>query len=385
MSKILIAVLNTNVGGGITTSVMNLMRELCDRGHEVVFLDFSAHVPNASVSPKAKQIFLTGRARYCLLGKKDIQTAPALKKPFLALLGLIKKATVKSGLWHRLIFKRLPEQYDAAIAFRQCAPCYNFVLHKVKAKTKIGFVHGDVNYMDDISSWQPQMKHFDKIAYVSNAAKQNFIHKHPELEKNAATVYNMFDFAQMKAQALAPCPVTTDETKKAVVTVARIDNATKQIHWIPQICAKLKEMGAPPFHWYVLGNGADLAGDKALAEELKVNDVLTFTGMIPNPYPMLSRAFLSVLPSKTEGYCMTVMETLSLGVPLVATPFTSITEQMTSGKEGLITEMSVEAVAKAVYAMLTNQNGIYEKCKAYLSIQNYTNDVAYEQFMSMLS
>lgn len=385
MSKILIAVLNTNVGGGITTSVMNLTRELCDRGHEVTFLDFSARVPNASVSPKAKQIFLTGRARHFLLGKKGIQKAPAIKKPFLAILGLVKKVTIKSGLWHKIIFKKLPDEYDAAIAFRQCAPCYNFVLNKVTAKTKIGFVHGDVNYMDDISSWQPQMKRFDKIAYVSDAAKQNFICKYPELEKNATTVYNMFDFAQMKIRALEPCPVRINESKKTVLTIARIDNATKQIHWIPQICAKLKEKGAPAFHWYVLGEGSDLPRVQALVQELKVEDVLTFTGTIPNPYPILNKAFLGVLTSKTEGYCMTVMENLALGIPLVATHFSSITEQMTSGVQGLIADLSVDAVAEAVYAMLTNQNGIYEKCKTNLAKQSYTNDVAYAQFMSMLS
>ena len=82
---------------------------------------------------------------------------------------------------------------------------------------------------------------------------------------------------------------------------------------------------------------------------------------------------------------MTVMETLSLGVPLVATAFTSITEQMTSGREGIITEMSVEAVTDGVLAMLTNRDGIHDKCKANLAAHTYTNDTAYEQFMGLLT
>ena len=58
-------------------------------------------------------------------------------------LGAMKKLTIRSGLWYKLIFSQFNkgECFDVAIAFRQCAPCYSFVLNKVNAKKKIGFVH----------------------------------------------------------------------------------------------------------------------------------------------------------------------------------------------------------------------------------------------------
>ena len=140
----------------------NFINELCERENDVTFLDFSSNIKNQNIHPKANQIFLSGKARYWVLGKGDIIKAPLIKKPFLMVLGLLKKTLNKIGLWNNLIFNKIHEHFDVAVAFRQCAPCYSFVLNKVNADKKIGFVHGDVDFMGDISSWQPFMKKFDK-------------------------------------------------------------------------------------------------------------------------------------------------------------------------------------------------------------------------------
>ena len=193
--RILLTVTDTGMGG-VTTAAVNFSNELASRGHEVVFLDMSGkHQVCDKLDDSVKLGKLSGRSRYWQLGAGDLARASGIKKLFLAALGIAKKLTIRSGIWNRLIFKKYKEygEFDVAIAYRQCAPCYSFVLNKVKAKKKLGFVHGEIAYMGDISSWQKYMKHFYKVCYVSEAVKEQFTAKYPEFERNASSVHNFFD------------------------------------------------------------------------------------------------------------------------------------------------------------------------------------------------
>ena len=128
-------VVTDSMMGGITTAATNFVNELAKRGHEVSFLDMSGENKNASsLSDSVDVLELSGRAKCWNLGKKDIKRSRGIKKIGTVLLGVIKKITVRMGFWYSLIFnkqKQLPE-FDLAIAYRQCAPCYKFVLKSVK-------------------------------------------------------------------------------------------------------------------------------------------------------------------------------------------------------------------------------------------------------------
>ncbi len=376
--KILIVVPDTNIGG-VTTSVYNFSSELEKRGHNITFLDFSAKENNQAINKNIQQIFLKGRAKYWQLGAKQIKSAPIVKRPFLLVLGLLKKLTIKSGVWDKIIFKKLEGEYDVAVAFRQCAPCYSFVLNKVNAKKKIGFVHGDVDFIGDISSWQPLMKSFDKIAYVSDAVKEGFIKKYPELKSNAATVYNMLSTEKITALSKEENPFVFDKKVKNIVTVARIENATKQIDWIPQICKNLLKKCGQQFHWYVIGDGPDLEIDKEMSRKLGLEGVLTFTGAFENPYKILKDADLFVLPTKTESFGLVVAEALILGVPCVVSQYPALFEILKDGEQGLIAQQTVQSVAKKIKQLIENQdlyNAIKKNCENYEGL----NALAYEQF-----
>lgn len=383
MKKILIVVTDTDVGG-ITTAVYNFIDELYQKGNDVTFLDFSAQDNNPHINSTVKQIHLQGISKYWKLNKHTLDNVPFIQKPFFAALGIVKKITNRNGTWNNLIFKKLPEEYDIAIAYRQCSPCYSFVLNKVKADKKICFIHGDIDFMDDVSSWQPMMYQFDKNAYVSNSAKRNFIRNYPNLTKNACTVYNMFNYWQIKEKSLLPNNYVITHNVKNIVTVARIDNTSKQIDWIPCICNKIREQTNVNFHWYVLGDGPDMDYVKELSRRNATDDVLSFIGNVENPYSILRTAYLGVLTSKTEGYPMVVMETLSLGVPMVVTHYDSAPEQINDGADSLIAEVQIDSVVNLIIDMLENRDGIYDKCKQALLEREFNNDLSYSQFMDCI-
>ena len=128
--KVLIAVHDTRVGG-VTTAAVNLSNELTSRGHNVFFLDMSGENECAErLSDNIDLLSLKGRSRLWNIGNESVRRAGVIKKLGILALGAIKKLTIRSGLWYKLIFSQFNkgESFDVAIAFRQCAPCYSFVL-----------------------------------------------------------------------------------------------------------------------------------------------------------------------------------------------------------------------------------------------------------------
>lgn len=380
--KVLVVVPDSDLGG-VTSSAVNFATELEKRGNEVYFLDMSAQIREKNLLPEGIQaVCFEGLSRKWNIGVDDVRKAKGLGKLGVLLLGAVKKLTIRSGLWYRLIFSRFDQygEFDVAIAFRQCDPCYSFVLYKVPAKKKIGFVHGELKYMGDISSWKRHMTKFHKIAYVSNAVREEFVADYPELKKNACTVYNMFDADRILRMAQEEPAVVFDREKRNIVTVARIDNAFKQIHWIPQICVKLKEQTKVLFHWYVVGDGPDYDETVELAVELGVTDVLTFVGQQDNPFAIISNADFSVLTSKSEAYGMVVVESLIVGVPIVVAQYPAIHEIITDGTQGVVARQEIEHMTACIRNIM-EKNGFSTERKRQLLDHQSINHKAYIQFM----
>lgn len=384
--KILLAVTDTEMGG-VTTAAVNFSNELSRRGHEVFFLDMSGENKCADRLDDAINLAaLDGRSRYWNLGSAQLKNARGLKKLLLGALGAMKKITIRLGLWHTLIFEKYKKygSFDVAIAYRQCAPCYSFVLEKVKAKRKLGFVHGEFKYMGDISSWQRYMKRLDRVCYVSGAVKDEFCAAYPELAKNAAVVYNMFDHERMRELARESSDLLFDKEKVNIVTVSRVENDFKRIHLIPEICKILKGKTKSPFAWYIVGDGPDIDEDKLISESCGTTDVLFFVGKRENPFAILKSADVSVLTSKSEAYPMTVIESLILEIPVIVARFAAATEMIEDGRTGLITEQNVDDIAEKLLNVIENRNEILDRLKGFCKNNKVTNEKAYGQFLSAL-
>jgi N-acetylgalactosamine-N,N'-diacetylbacillosaminyl-diphospho-undecaprenol 4-alpha-N-acetylgalactosaminyltransferase len=68
-----------------------------------------------------------------------------------------------------------------------------------------------------------------------------------------------------------------------------------------------------------LGEGPLAADLQRLGSELGLDDRLVFGGFLRNPYSVIGRAGLFMLTSNHEGFSNSLLEAMSLGVPVVAT------------------------------------------------------------------
>ena len=371
--------------GGITVAAVNICNELIKRGHQVSLLNFSGTSVPEELDQKVALPRLCGSGKYWDLQMSDLAGKSRSTKIKGMLLGGIKKLTVRSGLWYRLIFRRNKEHYDAAVAFRQCVPTFSYVLNKVSADKKIGFVHCDPTYLNDCEyPFVKRMPHLDRVAYVSDGVRKLFVAKYPFLAKNASTVYNFFDADQIQALAQESNPLSFPPGTTNIVTVARVTNWDKQIQWIPEIAAKLVQNGNIDFHWYIVGDGTDRKEDEALAQQLNVSEYLTFAGHQNNPYCILNDADFMVLTSRTEAYPMVVIESLILKKPVVTTEYPAAREMIRDGETGRVAPVDVDGMTAAVTEMLNNENGVLDHCRQTLSGYRHTNEFAYEQLLQAL-
>ena len=179
-------------------------------------------------------------------------------------------------------------------------------------------------------------------------------------------------------------PISFEEDKKNIVTIARIENGQKQTQWIVEICEKLKRDSDVPFHWYVLGNGIDYNDMVNLVKQKGLEDVLTFTGEQSNPYAITKNADFTVLTSKWESFGLVVIESFVLGKPVVVAEYPAAYELIENGTNGLIAKQDVNDLYLNVKRMLENENQVLTQCQKHLSDYLYNNDKAYNQFLDAI-
>jgi len=105
----------------------------------------------------------------------------------------------------------------------------------------------------------------------------------------------------------------------------------------------------------IVGDGPERAELEALAQRLGVADRTSFVGWIDEPRSLLSSFDVLALPSRNEGFPLTVLEALLAEVPVVATDVGSVREAVVPGETGVLVEPEdVDALAAALRALLAD-------------------------------
>lgn len=368
--------------GGITASLRNLTALLCERGHKVDILN----LPKADSLPddfdkRIELIPLDSRSRLWNLSGEDVNRAKGLGKLKLLLLGFVKKLMNRGEGWMNYAFRHLSfEGYDAVIGFRQSPVCFYLASRKTRGGKKCGFWHVDIEYAGDISSWDYLLSELDSVACVSNATKDSMKTRYPMLQNKACTVYNLFDVEKINRLAKECNPY--ENSVFNIVTVSRVEFEQKQLHFIPEICRRLKQDGFL-FKWHIVGDGPHMTSLKSLIVEKKVEEMITLQGARNNPFPFLRGADLFVLTSLWETYGMVVVEALVCSTPVIACEYPALNEILSDGVNGLTAENSIDGIYNALRSILSNKE-LYEKIKLGATKYEYTPEIAYNQFMEMV-
>lgn len=105
----------------------------------------------------------------------------------------------------------------------------------------------------------------------------------------------------------------------------------------------------PKLHFMAVGDGERLPVMKELAQELGIGDKICFAGMQKEVGGFLKAFDIFVLASKKEGLGTSVLDAMSVGLPIIGTKAGGIPEMIEPGISGLLVEKrNPEALAEAM-------------------------------------
>jgi glycosyltransferase involved in cell wall biosynthesis len=146
-----------------------------------------------------------------------------------------------------------------------------------------------------------------------------------------------------------------EDTTRIVVSVANL-HALKD-HETLLHAARTVITQLPDVIFWLVGDGPRKPQLELLSAELGLGERVRFLGMREDAVSLVAAADLFVLSSFSEGLPISVVESIALGVPVVATDVGGVREAFTDGVEGLLVPVrSPDRLAQALINVLNDSS-----------------------------
>lgn len=270
---------------------------------------------------------------------------------------LIKNNTIsEQRTWKhvRCSIDALPKKYDMAIGYLEKSSIY-FVVDKVKAKKKIGWIHtnydnSDMNKKIDY----PFFNKLDNLVTVSEECAASLKKNFTELEPKIKIIYNILSPNQLFKLSQKNTSISPFSKKQIkILTVARL-SSEKGIDIAINACNIVASKGYN-FVWIVLGEGIEREKLQKTVNKYGLNKHFYLLGNKDNPYPYFRFADIYVQPSRFEGKSIAIDEAKILKKPIIVTEFSTARDQITNGIDGIIVDMDAKSVAAGIEELIRNK------------------------------
>lgn len=282
---------------------------------------------------------------------------------------------------YKKVIRKLPGKYDVACGYLDGESVY-YVVDKVKADKKIGWNQNDYNGL----SFNPiiDREYYDKLDSIVTLTEEC-----NEILKNIFPQYvdKMFQIPPITTQeyinrcAIEYKPVEYQNYQGYnIVSVGRLVEQ-KGFDIAIDACKILKDSGLD-FKWYIIGNGELFEKLSNAIEEKKLKDNVILLGEKGNPYPYIKGADLFVQPSRFEGKSVILNEAKMLCVPILATKYPTVVDQIDNMKNGVIVELDAKSLAAGVINIL-NDRELQSHITNTLKNTDFSDDVVKEKYSKL--
>ena len=228
-------------------------------------------------------------------------------------------------LWAKLTYLKKVEKiikekkYDIVIDYSSNLLKYNNLDIKVPIFAWIHFslTFGEQLNTDKIEKYKKQYKKYEKILAICDTMRDEFVKILGMDEKKVELVYNPIDLETIRKKAENIDKKYEDYLKKDYfLQVSRLTEQKQPEHLV-DIYYKLKQQGIKE-KLYFIGNGEKIELIKQKIREYNLENDVVLLGQIENPYPFFKNAKLFVHTAKYEGLPTVLLESLTLGTPVVS-------------------------------------------------------------------
>jgi glycosyltransferase involved in cell wall biosynthesis len=335
--------------GGAEKVLVSFANELVSRGHQVEVLEL---YEKGLLKPQ-----FDSRVTF------DAICSKAYTEKYYASLAQVKQNPLLLGklVFSKIVgYRRFAEKlaagryagrkFDVAINYLEIESP-EFLLKHVKAGKYIQWLHIDIANMEhpeDADRFRDVWGRMDGIVCVSEYARQNFIHRYPELEARTHLIYNFYNTDTIRSQGQKSCILPG--MKPALLSVGRMTEQKKYLRFL-DVLARLQKEGYS-FSWHILGEGIQRPEIEEKIRALGLDRRVFLHGVTDNPYRYMKNCDLFVLPSGWEGFPTVTVEAKILSCPVLATDVAGIREQLVHGETGWIVKNDEKAIYEGVRSLL---------------------------------
>lgn len=272
--------------------------------------------------------------------------------------------------------------YDYAIGWGQGNPTH-YVAEKVNADKKFAWINAD--YISTGHSKEFDFSYYeryDKLVAVSDKLEAILKEQFYELEDRVTTILDIQN-AELINQMSLHKDADLNEKSDALrlVTVGRMEQL-KGYDLAVEAARILKEQGLN-FEWYFVGDGTFRTTVENMISQYGLQKEIKLVGVKSNPYPFVESADIYVQTSRHEGYCLTLAEARILNKPCVSTNFEVVYDQLVNEKNGLIVDMSGQAIADGIIR-LVNDVELRNSLVECLKTEKKGNLEEFDKFVKLL-
>lgn len=195
----------------------------------------------------------------------------------------------------------------------------------------------------------------DSILAISKGIKDDFANHYPVDPDRIRVIHNPINVNEINLLKEKPVdlPDPIDDHRKVIVAIGRL---VPQKGYDQMLDAFQRIRREVPSKLLILGDGADRSHIQNKIAEYGLDNDVTLTGFVENPWSYLNRADLYLSTSRYEGFHLTIVEAMACGVVPVATNCDyGPREIITDGVDGrLVPVDNTKAIADAVIELLQN-------------------------------
>lgn len=387
MKKKVLFVMHTLGYGGAERSLVNLLHELPEDRYEVDLLLFQKKGALLQQLPSWVRVLETPDRLNRLYGptaKAGVLALPKVLGTGLARLARKKRKPRTAWRWKHVYkgcIESLPGHYDVAAAFGGTELMY-YIHDKVDAARRLVWIHTDYRTGEYAEEYdRPYLEKTDKIISVSPQCVRVLEEIFPPLRDRMCCVENITSSALVRERAGDYVPQEYANDGCTILSVGRLWGQ-KGFDLAVDAAAVLKENGFL-FHWFIVGEGVLRNTLQRQINSLGLEKHVQLIGTRENPYPYMKHCTVLVQPSRCEGKSVVLDEAKILAVPVVATAYPTVHDQIDGENEGLIAELTPAGLAEQIQRLCEDPQ-LYAKIREHLQAREYGNAAEVKKYMALL-
>ena len=225
-------------------------------------------------------------------------------------------------------------------------------LHKINLQNKkiIGWSHAGSGELLRKKQKRENVNKYDCIVTINETMKNGYLKNYNN--KEVVKIYNFLDFDLIEKKAEEK--LEKDYGKYIISVGSLTENKNHKL--LINAFKILKDKYKVSEKLLIVGEGKERENLEKQIKELNLENDVLLLGQKENPYKYIKNSELYILPSKSEGFSLTLVEAMYLQKMIISTHNNGSEELVKENKYGVLIENNADKMAEKINYYLENKD-----------------------------